>query len=98
MQMQSPVAGLGITHNFSDQISPTPMVPSQHFNGSTSRGDLISHAQATQEEDSQSKVESSVSKKRQRATSKKANVSKRKQKVPESLPPSPNQKKAKVQK
>jgi hypothetical protein len=98
MPMQPAATGLGITHSSSNQISPNLMLPSQHFHGSTSREDSINCAQVAQEEDGQPRVDSSVSKKRQRATSKKASVSKRKQKEPESPLPSLNQKKAKVQK
>ncbi|KAF2449557.1 hypothetical protein P171DRAFT_195316 [Karstenula rhodostoma CBS 690.94] len=98
IQMQPPAARLGTTHSPSGLIPTNMMLPSQHVDGFTLPEDQTSHAQATQEEDVQPKVDSNVNKKRQRATSNKASAPKREKQQPESRSSSPERKKAKVQK
>ncbi|KAJ4360569.1 uncharacterized protein N0V89_001135 [Didymosphaeria variabile] len=98
-QLQSPAAGLNITHSPPNQVLPNMKPPSQQHIGFAPPGGRISNAHATQDEDVRpTTMNNSVQEKRQRATSKKASVSKGEQKLPDSLSPSPKQKKAKLHK
>ncbi|KAL1598980.1 hypothetical protein SLS60_008126 [Paraconiothyrium brasiliense] len=97
-QMRSPAAGLDITHSLPSPILPSMKLPSQHHMGFTHPGGRVSNAHATQKEDVKPTVDNNAHKKRQRATSKKTSVPEDEQELPDTLSPSPNRKKVKVQK
>ncbi|OAG11869.1 uncharacterized protein CC84DRAFT_58093 [Paraphaeosphaeria sporulosa] len=98
IQMQAATAHLGTTFSPSNGIPTAMMSPSQHSEGLTSFEGQTSHAQTVQEDDVEPKMDINVSKKRQRATSKKVRVSTRVKKPPESQSSSLDWKKVQVQK